>query len=68
MRLVDDWRKALRWFSVQIPAANAAFLLTWTTLPPKFQDALPVPWVVGIAVALLVAGIFGRLVQQEPVE
>jgi protein-S-isoprenylcysteine O-methyltransferase Ste14 len=65
MRLVDDWRKALKWFSVQIPAVNVAFLATWAALPPKFQDALPVPWVIGIAVVLLVLGIVGRLIKQE---
>ena len=65
MRLVDDWRKALKWFSVQIPAANAAFLLTWSQLPAKFQEALPLPWVIGIAVGLLVLGVAGRLVKQE---
>jgi hypothetical protein len=62
---VEDWRKALRWFSVQASAVNAMFLVTWASLPPKFQDALPVPWVIGIAVALLVLGTFGRLVDQK---
>jgi hypothetical protein len=66
MRLVGDWRKALKWFSVNIPLVNTAFLVTWATLPPKFQDALPLPWVIGIAVALLGAGIVGRLVDQTP--
>lgn len=65
MKLVDDWKGCLRWFSVQIPAVNAAFLLTWTQLPAKFQDALPIPWVVGIAVGLLVLGVIGRLVDQK---
>lgn len=66
MKLVDDWRSALRWFSVQVPAVNAAFLLTWSQLPQKFQDALPLPWVIGIAVVLLVVGVVGRLVKQTP--
>jgi protein-S-isoprenylcysteine O-methyltransferase Ste14 len=64
MKLVADWRKALKWFSIQIPAANAAFLLAWAALPEKFQNSLPPSWVVCISVVLLVAGMFGRLVQQ----
>lgn len=64
MKLVDDWKKCLGWFSVQLPAINAAFLLTWSQLPTKFQDALPLPWVIGIAVGLLVLGVIGRLVKQ----
>jgi hypothetical protein len=67
MKLVPEVRKAWRWLSIQIPALNVAFLGTWSLLPQKFQDALPLPWVVGIAVGLLVLGMFGRLVKQgEP--
>jgi hypothetical protein len=65
MKLVSDWKKALGWFSVQIPAANAALLLTWSQLPAKFQEVLPMPWVLGIAIALLVLGVLGRLVDQD---
>lgn len=66
MKLVDDARSAWRWLSMQIPAANTAFLATWALLPQKFQDALPMPWVIGIAVVLLVLGMVGRVVDQTP--
>jgi hypothetical protein len=65
MKLIPEARRAWRFLSMQIPAINAAFLVTWSQLPPKFQDALPLPWVLGIAVGLIVAGMFGRLVSQE---
>jgi H+/Cl- antiporter ClcA len=64
VKLVDDWRNALKWFSVNVHAANVAFLVTWANLPQKFQDSLPLPWVIGIAVGLLVLGVVGRLVDQ----
>ena len=66
MKLVDDAKHAWKWFSVNIPALNAAFLGTWALLPPKFQEALSPPWVIGISVFLITAGIFGRLIQQTP--
>lgn len=65
-RLVPEWRRCLRWFSVNIPALNLAFLGAWSVLPAKFQDALPMPWVVGIAAALIVLGVVGRLIEQKP--
>lgn len=65
MKLVDDWKKAWKWLSVQLPALNLAFLGTWALLPEKFQEALPMPWVIGIAVALIVCGMVGRLVKQK---
>lgn len=64
MKFVPDVKRAWRWFSVQIPTLNLAFLGTWAVLPSKFQDALSPPWVVGIAGALIVAGVFGRLIEQ----
>jgi hypothetical protein len=68
VKLIPNWREGWRMFSVQIPTLNVAFLATWAALPVKFQDALPLPWVIGIAVALIVAGIFGRLVHQDSVQ
>lgn len=64
-KLVSDWRKAWRWYSVNIPTLNAAFLGTWAVLPPHFQNVLPLPWMIGIAVSLLVLGTVGRLIEQE---
>lgn len=66
MRLVPDWKQSIKWFSVQFPLVNTAFLGTWAMLPQKFQDALPVPVVIGIAIALIVIGVAGRLVDQKP--
>ncbi len=64
MKFVADARRCWRWFSVQLPALNLAFLGTWSVLPDKFQNAIPLPWVVGIAVVLIVLGVFGRLIEQ----
>lgn len=64
MKLVPDWRSAWKWLSVQVPAINTAFLTTWALLPPKFQDALPLPAVLAIAISLLLTGMAGRLLDQ----
>jgi protein-S-isoprenylcysteine O-methyltransferase Ste14 len=65
MKLVDNAKQCWRWLSVQIPALNIAFLGTWSVLPAKFQDALPMPWVIGIAACLIVLGVIGRLYKQD---
>jgi len=64
MKLVKDAKQAWRWLSVQIPVINIALLGTWSTLPSEFRDVITTPWIIGIAVFLLVAGVFGRLVDQ----
>ena len=66
MKPVEDWKRCWKWFSVQIPALNTAFLVTWVALPAKFQDALPIPWVIGIAIVLIVLGVAGRMIDQTP--
>lgn len=63
--LVKDAKRCWRWLSMQIPALNLMFLATWSALPDKFQDAIPLPWLIGAAVVLIVAGMFGRLVAQK---
>lgn len=68
MKLIKNKRESWRWLSVQIPALNTAFLSTWAMLPAKFQEALPVPAVIGIAITLLLIGVGGRLVDQTKVE
>lgn len=67
MKLIYNWRQAWRMLSVQIPTVNVAFLSTWAALPAKFQDAVPLPWAIGTAVALMVLGIAGRLIDQPKV-
>lgn len=66
--LIPNWRRAWRMLSMQASALNATFLLVWAGLPDKFQDALPLPWVIGIAVGLLGTGMVGRLIKQDKVQ
>lgn len=64
--LNPDWRKSWRWFSMQAMALSTALLASWAVLPEKLQDAIPHPWPAVIAAGLLVLGMVGRLVKQEP--
>lgn len=65
MKLVEGYKGAWKWFSVQFPLVNTAFLSTWALLPEKFQNALPITAVIVIAVVLIVAGVAGRLIHQD---
>lgn len=64
VRLVKNWRKALGWFSINIPAVNMALLGSWLALPSKLQDAIPIPLLIFVAIVLLVLGMIGRLIDQ----
>lgn len=66
MRLVADWRRCHRWFSMHAMGWSAGLLLTWNTLPPKLQSAVAEPLMTAIVVVILVLGMFGRVVEQGP--
>ncbi len=63
-RLVEDWRRAWRWFSVQAMAISAAVLGAWAVFPEDLKALLPSRAVQGLAAALLLIGIVGRVVDQ----
>ena len=66
MRMVDDARRAWRWFSVQALAVLALVPLIWAEVPPEVQAFIPAGWHPWILAGVAVAGILGRLVDQEP--
>ncbi len=66
MTLVENWKSAWRWFSVQALAALTVLPLVWMALPSDAKSFLPdsmEPWVL---FALAFGGIVGRLVDQKP--
>ena len=68
MRLVEGWRKAWRWYSVQALSLLALLPVVWAELPYDVKAFLPLSWQPWILAALAVAGLVGRLWPQEPLE
>lgn len=68
MKLIPQWKSALRMFSVQAQGLNLAGIAAWMALPDEMRDVVPPSVVLGIAMALLVLGIVGRLVAQPAIE
>lgn len=67
MKLVDNWRRMHRTFSVQAMALAAAIQGAWPTVPDDLKAVLPHNLVHWVSITLLVAGIAGRLVDQGAV-
>lgn len=66
MKLVENARDAWRWFSMHAMGAAVALLGAWQALPDEMQTLFPPKVVMGMAAALVVLGMVGRLVKQEP--
>lgn len=64
MKLIPQWRRAWRWFSVQAMALSIAVQGAWLAVPADLKLAVPDVWVTGSAIGLLVLGVLGRLVDQ----
>lgn len=65
MKLVDNWKKCYKWFSVQAMALSSAALGGWNALPDDMRQTFEGKWVMIGASVLLVLGVFGRLINQE---
>ena len=67
MTMVEDWKRAYRWFSVRTLAAIAVLPLVWPMIPADVQAWLPETYRPWVLVALALGGIAGRLIDQKPV-
>lgn len=67
MKLVPQWRKALRMFSVQAMVLAGVIQGAWVELPPEMKASISDDWMRYITIALMVAGVIGRLVVQPTV-
>jgi hypothetical protein len=63
--VIEEWKHAWRWFSVQAMAASAAVQAVWVTLPGDLKQHLPEWLVTALSLVLLLAGIGGRLLRQK---
>lgn len=66
VKLVEDWRSAWKWFSVQAMGFSVVLLGAWEVLPSDLKATLPEDLVRLLAIGLLSLGIAGRVVDQKP--
>jgi hypothetical protein len=64
MKLVDNAKDALTWFSVQCMLVAGALQAGWEFLPDDLKSSLDPSTVKTVTVVLLVLGVVGRLVKQ----
>jgi hypothetical protein len=64
MKLVQNARRAYRWFSMQAMALSLGGAAAWLAVPQELRDAVPDIWLGIGAVVLATLGMIGRLVDQ----
>lgn len=67
MKLVPNWKRLWRTFSMQAMGWAAAGLAAWPTLPDDIKAQIDPKYATWALVALLVCGMVGRAIHQPKV-
>lgn len=63
-RVVSDWRRAWRWYSVHALIIAGALPAAWSAVPVAWKSGLP-DWMLGVlAITTAVCGVIGRMTAQ----
>ena len=65
MKMVEDWQKAYKWFSVRAMVLASAIQGAWIYIPDDMRATIPHSFVSIATIALLCLGVAGRLIQQD---
>lgn len=68
IKMVPDWQAAWRWWSIRAMTAALAVQGAWFAIPDDLRAGIPDAWGQAVTAVLLVLGIAGRLVAQQPPE
>lgn len=68
MKLVPEWKRCLRMFSVQAMVLAGAVQGAWASLPDEMKATVSDDWLRYGTIALMVLGVIGRLVVQSSVD
>lgn len=64
LKLVENWKEGWKWISTNSMVLVITILSSWGAMPEAFQQAVPLPVLMWVAVAVLVLGVIGRFVDQ----
>lgn len=76
MKLIDNWKQALNFWSIRLSAIGTALsalfiaapdsaLFAWNSLPQDLKDAIPENYLPWLSVGILVLSMFARIIKQE---
>lgn len=64
MTLIEDWKSAWKFISVQANALGIAMSSTYAIMYDQLKDTMPPKYMVMVTGAVFVAGIVGRVISQ----
>lgn len=64
MKLVDDWKDAWKWISVNCMVLAGVVQTAWISIPDDLRSTMPSYIVHALTIGLLLMGVAGRLIKQ----
>lgn len=64
MKIIENWRAALRAYSTMALAFIALIPMFWAELPPEIVAMIPAEWHKWVVVSVAAAGLVGRFIKQ----
>lgn len=64
IHLVEDWKHAWKWISVNSMLAAGALQGAWLAVPDDLRNAMPPHLTSKVTLGLMILGIAGRLIRQ----
>lgn len=68
MALIDEWRSAWKWLSIQANSVGIAISGTYAMLYDQLKENFPPKIMAAVTGGVFIAGIIGRLVSQDKKE
>lgn len=65
MTLIENWKSAWRWFSVQALGALVLLPIVWASIPDDVKHLMPLGWGKWVFFIIAAAGLIGRFVDQK---
>lgn len=67
MKLIPEWRRAWRMFSVQAQAIGVALCATYVQMYDQLKDTFPPIWMASLTACIFSIGLIGRVFKQKSV-
>lgn len=65
MKLIPEWKKCLKMFSVQAMVVAGAVQAAWAAVPVEWMASIDQAWLRWGTVTLMALGVAGRLIDQN---
>jgi formate/nitrite transporter FocA (FNT family) len=65
MRLVSDWKKCWKWFSVQAGVIGSSMSIGYVSMYAQLKENFPPKYMMLVTAVVFALGVVGRVISQD---